>query len=120
MFSTKKKGWLAEWVACSYLVLRGYLIVERNFRTSFGELDIIAKQKQTFVIVEVKSRYRKGDWHPLTAIDSKKKNKLIKLANYYIVTKKLFGKNLRMDVLTVEKKFFWFSIKHYKNIVSLT
>ena len=116
MFSTKKKGWLAEWVACN-LVLRGYLIVERNFRTSFGELDIIAKQKQTFVIVEGNLAIEKLnlDWHFLCD-RLKKKKKLINLANYYIVTKKLFGKNLRM----VEKKFFWFSIKHYKNIVSLT
>ncbi len=120
MLSTKKKGWLAEWVACGYLVFRGYLIIEKNFRTSFGELDIIAKKNQTFVIVEVKSRYKKGDWHPLTAIDSKKKNKIRKLINYYIATKKLFGKNLRVDVLTVEKKKFWFSVKHYENIFSLT
>ncbi len=120
MFSTKKKGWLAEWVACSYLVFQGHLIVERNFQTSFGELDIIAKKKQTFVIIEVKSRYKKSDWHPLDAIDSKKRNKIRKLAKYYIAAKKLFGKNLRMDVLTVEKKFFWFSIKHYKNVFSLT
>ena len=59
LLSTKKKGWLAEWVACGYLVFRGYLIIEKNFRTSFGELDIIAKKNQTFVIVEVKSRYKK-------------------------------------------------------------
>ena len=84
---------MAEWIACSYLVLRGYLIIERNFRTSFGELDIIAKINQTFVIIEVKSRYKKSDWHPLDAIDSKKRNKIRKLAKYYIAAKKLFGSN---------------------------
>ena len=111
---------MAEWIACVYLVLQGYLIIEKNFKTSFGELDIIAKKNQTFVIIEVKSRYRKGDWHPLTAIDSKKIRKIRRLTNYYIATKKLFGKNLRIDVLTVEKKNFWFSVKQYKNVFSPT
>jgi putative endonuclease len=115
-FSTKKKGWLTETIAYFYLKICGYNILERNFQTRLGELDIIAKKKDTIIVFEVKSRFQKNSWHPLTAIDSRKKKKLNQLTRSYIQMKQLFCNNIRIDIITLEKKIFWFQVKHYKNI----
>lgn len=115
-FSSKKKGWLTEVIACCYLKLLGYNILDRNFRTKFGELDIIAKKEDIIIVFEVKSRFQKSNWHPLTAIDARKKKKLNQLTQSYIQIKNLFCKNIRIDIITLERKIFWFQIKHYKNI----
>ena len=115
-FSSKKKGFLSETIAYYYLKLLGYNIIDRNFHTEFGELDIIAEKKGIIFIIEVKSRFRKSSWHPLDAIDIRKKKKLQKLANYYLKVKKLFNRNIAFDAITLEWKVFWLQIKHYKNI----
>lgn len=96
--------------------LHGYRIIQKNFTTNFGELDIIAQKNNVVVIVEVKSRYFKSDWHPLSSIDKKKQAKIKKLSKYYILYKDLQGVNLRIDAITLQRKFVFFVIKHYKNI----
>ena len=118
-FSTKQKGKLAEVVALFYLRFCGYKIIEKNFTTKFGELDIIAKKKDTIVIIEVKARYKQSEWHPLSAINQQKKMKIKNLVKYYIISRQLFGLNLRIDAVILKRCFFWFSIKHYKNLFSL-
>ena len=119
IFSTKQKGWLTENIAYCYLKLLGYTVLDRNFQTKFGELDIVAKKGKIVVIIEVKSRFQKNSWHPLTGIHNKKVQKLNQLTQYYIKVKKLFDTNIRIDAITLEKKFFWFQIKHYKGIINL-
>lgn len=116
-FSSKKKGWLTEIIAYCYLKLLGYTILDRNFQTKFGELDIIAEKGKTIIIIEVKSRFQKNTWHPLSAIDTRKIKKLRQLTQYYIQVKKLFSRNTRIDVITLERKFFWFQVNHYKSII---
>jgi len=50
-------GRWGEDAACLYLRLKGYRILERNYRSGVGEIDIIAKRKQALVFIEVKSRH---------------------------------------------------------------
>ena len=115
-FSSKQKGKWTEKIACGYLRLKGYTIIDRNFETNFGELDIIAKKRGIVIVVEVKSRFQKQSWHPLTAIGARKKKKINQLVQYYIQRNNLFDYNIRIDAITLERNFFWFTIKHYKNI----
>lgn len=91
-------GKLAEDLACDHLKKKGYLLVERNFRNRFGEIDIIAKNKDTLVFIEVKAKTGKDFGSPEEMINSKKLFKVRRMAEVY-----LNGKNslCRIDVVAV-------------------
>lgn len=83
MSSNREIGAHAENKAAEYLKQKGYHILEQNFRTPLGEIDIIAKKKRDIVFCEVK--YRKGVKAPsLEMINKDKQKKIIKAAYAYI------------------------------------
>ncbi|MBI3013814.1 MAG: YraN family protein [Candidatus Tectomicrobia bacterium] len=83
------------------LARRGYRIVERNYRCRWGEIDIIARDGETLVFVEVKAK-RSGDFLPPTfAVTSRKQRTLVKVATDYLIRKKLFQTPCRFDVVSV-------------------
>lgn len=102
-----KKG---EELAVEYLTQRGYKILERNFRTPIGEIDIIAKYKNFIVIIEVKRRISDNFGEPCLAVDFKKQEKLRRLALYYL---KKVGEEypIRFDVIAIKDK----DIEHIEN-----
>ena len=79
--NNRETGAKAEAIACWFLGQQGYDILEQNFYTKVGEIDIIAKEGQTLVFVEVK--YRKDDkkGYPGTGCRSKKTAKDSKECN---------------------------------------
>ncbi len=81
----------------------GYKIVERNYRSRFGEIDIIAIHKDTLVFVEVKTRSNKAYGTPGEAVDKRKQGKIIKSSMEYL-TQVWKGEepHSRYDVVTVE------------------
>jgi putative endonuclease len=76
-----KKG---EDIAIEYLVNIGYTILERNYRTSHGEIDIIANFKDKLIFVEVKTRTVKSFGEPEESISNYKKNNIINSAEHYL------------------------------------
>lgn len=100
-------GGQGEKIAADYLKNKGYKIIEMNYQNSFGkrlgEIDIIAKEKETFVFVEVKTR----DWQkysqtlPEENITSAKMHKLAKIANQYLYKNKILGADYRFDAISV-------------------
>ena len=85
---SRAKGNAAEDTACEYLESRGYRIVERNFYSRYGEIDIIAYKDETLHFVEVKS----GEgFEPIYNITRAKLNKIIKTVNYYIIKNAIHG-----------------------------
>ncbi|GAB6183354.1 YraN family protein [Thermodesulfovibrio hydrogeniphilus] len=90
-----------EKLAAEYLNKKGYKILETNFRTKFGEIDIVAKNKDFIVIVEVKTRLSDKFGEPELAVDYRKQQKLKKLALYYL---KHIGKEypVRFDVIAIK------------------
>ena len=70
-------GRRGEAAAARYLWWRGYRIVERNCRTSLGEIDLVAVQRRTVVFVEVKTRRTHETGHPLEAVTRQKQRRLI-------------------------------------------
>lgn len=70
--NNRETGAKAEAIACWFLKQQGYDVLEQNFYTKVGEIDIIAKEDQTLVFVEVK--YRKDDkkGYPAQAVDQRK------------------------------------------------
>lgn len=72
--------------AGTYLMAQGYQIVEYNFRCRSGELDIVARDGEYLVFVEVKYRVNAERGNPLEAVDRRKQHVISKTAAYYCLT----------------------------------
>ncbi len=100
--SNKKTGQYGEDEATKFLQKQGYKILERNFRYSrLAEIDIIAKDKDTIVFVEVKTRKTLNCGHPFEAVDYKKLEHIYKAALAYLKTTEEEYKNFRIDIISV-------------------
>ncbi|MDA3967078.1 MULTISPECIES: YraN family protein [Helicobacter] len=84
MKNTTQKGKEAESLACEFLKENDFVIIDRNFYTKFGEIDIIAKKDSTLHFIEVKSGI---GFEPVFNITKTKLDKIIKSINIYIKTK---------------------------------
>ena len=84
--NTRKIGNIAEDKACEYLTRQGYKIVERNFYTKYGEIDIIAYKNNVFHFIEVKSG---KTFEPVFNITPAKLKRIIKSAEYYTKLNKI-------------------------------
>lgn len=94
------KGEWAEELACRYLREQGYLIVARNWRWPGGEVDIIAKDGDTLVFVEVKGRRGGSHGAPEEAVDARKRARLWRTAQAFLGDK-LGRVPVRFDVIGV-------------------
>lgn len=94
-------GRIGESYAADYLTGQGYKIVEPNYRTRYGELDLVATEGEELVFVEVKTRSGEGFGLPEEAVDRRKQQKLIRMAQSYVLEKDWSG-NYRIDVLAIE------------------
>ena len=97
----KIKGFLGEEKASKFLKKKKYKIIERNFKNSIGEIDIIARIKQTVVFVEVKARESDRFGLPCEAVGHFKQNKIRLVAQSYIKLKRLEKFEIRFDVIEV-------------------
>ena len=77
------KGAWGEECAAAYLCRHGYRILARNYSCRFGEIDLIAKQDDTYIFIEVKYRTGRTAGDPTSAVDGKKQKKISKTADYY-------------------------------------
>lgn len=99
--STRQTGALGETIALKHLKKQGYKVLDTNFATRFGEIDIIAEDKKDITFIEVKFRRTKEFGTPAEAVDARKQARIIKSALEYVKSKGLTGRNLRFDVLAV-------------------
>lgn len=77
-------GTRAEALAAQFLVTRGLAIVERNFRLRCGELDLVARDGDTLVFVEVRLRRSRGYGGAAASITAAKRARLLAAANLYL------------------------------------
>lgn len=98
----KDIGNIGEKFAASYLKKKGYKILEHNFRTIFGEIDIVAKVKDIIAFVEVKSRATSSLGPPYLAITKLKERHIIKNALFYLKTHRLMDASWRIDIVSVK------------------
>jgi putative endonuclease len=96
--STGKDG---EQIAVAYLKKKGYRICETNFRCPLGEIDIIAREKDELVFIEVKTRKSNKLGYPEQAVGTRKQIKLSHLALWYLQKEKLTDANARFDVIAI-------------------
>jgi len=97
-----KLGALAEQKAAEFLKKNGYKILFRNFRTKLGEIDIIAKDKDTFCFVEVKARSSDRFGTGFDALLSTKQKQISKAALSYLKDKNLLDEKARFDVVSLD------------------
>src|ERR1051326_9150082 len=101
-FQRKATGSAGEDVAVAYLERKGYVILDRNWATRLGELDIVAQDGGTLVFVEVKT-FRPGGWSegPLVNLTPAKQKQVVRAAKVYLAR---LGWNpyVRFDVVTVQ------------------
>ncbi len=97
----QKFGKFGEDLAARYLKKQGYQILCKNFRCRFGEIDIIAKDSDTVVFIEVKSRRTSTFGHPKFAITHEKQERISKTALYYLKKNDQSNCRARFDVVTV-------------------
>ncbi len=96
-----KKG---EDIAASYLRDKGFKIIARNYRDKFGEIDIIARDRRTWVFVEVKTRHSIRFGLPEEAVTTTKQQQIIRVASNYLVHHQLLDEPVRFDVIAVMMK----------------
>ena len=94
-------GTWGEALAARELRKRGYTIVERRWRCRLGEIDLVAREGTTLVVVEVKTRASRELGSPADAVDWKKQRKLVELARAYVRIRHLGDVNVRFDVVGV-------------------
>lgn len=97
----KSIGFYGEDLSSKFLEDEGYLILDRNFRCSFGEIDIIAIKNDIISFIEVKSRFSNSFGNPKESVTCFKQSRIIKVAKYYLHIKKLYNYYIRFDVIEV-------------------
>ena len=88
--------------AAAVLTKRGYKILSKNYRTPFGEIDIIAEEKDCLVFIEVKTRRGSSFGTSLEAVDSRKKLHIIRSAQMYLKANHCLDRRVRFDVVGID------------------
>ena len=114
------KGIQAEKIALTFLLNKGYSLLEKNLRTANSEVDLVVLDEQfdEIVFVEVKFRSELTFGEGSQAVDQRKLNSMIKVANSYL-RKKQFQKSYRFDIISISGSLERPRIKHFENITWL-
>lgn len=94
-------GRFGEDVAARYLTERGLVVLERNWRCLEGEIDIVARDGDTLVICEVKTRSSLAFGHPAEAVSKRKLRRLRALASSWLLARGVHAPHVRIDVVSV-------------------
>jgi len=98
----KSLGNLGENLALKHLHKQGYTILERNFRSKFGEVDIIAQDGEVLVFIEVKTRWSQKYGPPEEAITPGKIKRIIKVSQYYKMLHPQSPEAMRIDAVAID------------------
>lgn len=113
--NNRKSGIDGENTAAEYLKKQGYIILERNFSTKIGEIDIIAQDKDTIVFVEVKARENTKFGQPIESITQQKVHSIIRTAQWYLTAKRKYNSPCRFDVVEILRG----EVTHTKNAFTM-
>ena len=112
---SKRIGDRGEEIALRYLLRKGYSLVERNYRTRYGELDLILRHENTLVFVEVKLRRGKTFGDPLEAVTERKQATIRAIAEQYLAEKEPEFEEARFDVIGILAGGASRGIEHVEN-----
>ncbi len=95
------EGTAGEINAVNFLREKGYKILQTNYKTKFGEIDIIAQQKNVIVFVEVKKRETLAYGRPIEAVNFRKQQKIRRVAEFFLMVKHKTFSDCRFDVIEI-------------------
>ena len=110
----RKTGADYELAAGFYLEQEGWKILEYNYRTRNGEIDIVARDGEYLVFCEVKYRSCKGKGSPLEAVDARKQRTIFRCAAHYLTGRGNTDVPCRFDVIGIDGT----AVTHVKNAFS--
>ena len=114
MYIKQEIGKLGEDIATHYLKQKGYKILDRNFESRQGELDIVALDKKEIVFIEVKTRTSNKFGTPSESINKIKQKHMLQTIKYYLYIRKLSNEFVRIDVIEVYVKDNVYKVNHIK------
>ena len=109
-----------ERLAEDYLKRKGYKLVERNYRCSAGEVDLIVLDRRVIVFVEVKTRTGHGFGTPAEAVQPRKQRKMMQAAQFFLSEKKLHQRDARFDVVGISWPAREPVVEHIENAFDLS
>ncbi len=109
----------SELIAKEYLEAKNYHLIEINWRTKFGEIDLIMRDGETIVFVEVKARRSSSYGFALEALTVKKQRQLIKLAQLYIQSNDLWNHDYRIDYISIQEENHQLEIEHLFSAIEI-
>ncbi len=116
----QRRGAAGEDVASRYLSSLGYAILDRNFRTRSGEVDIVARDRNTTVFVEVKRRETAGHGASVEFVSPSKMKKVVRAARLYAAKHGLSENVIRFDVVAIDVIDGRERIQHHKGAFDAT
>lgn len=109
------KGREGENMAANYLKKIGYKIVEKNYHCKFGEVDIIALDKEILTFIEIKTRSSRKHIPPEFTVTKRKQGKIKKTAEHYIGKHRITSRDCRFDIVAITMEKDANTINLYKN-----
>ena len=120
MSKTSELGFIAEGYVAQYLKSKKYIIIARNYRQKWGEIDIIAEKDKVLVFVEVKANKKEvAGFEPEQRVSQEKLRRLHRAIQTYLASKKYNpDQDWQIDILslTLDKEVGVAKIKHFKNV----
>ena len=95
------KGSVGEELTCKYLMSKGYRIAARNYRSKFGEIDIIACNERCIAFVEVKTRNGNQYGYPSESVSPAKQQRIRKSAEIYLQNRRATWQKVSFDVYEI-------------------
>jgi len=114
MLSKLSLGHYGEQIAKQYLAERGYAIIDQNYYTRYGEIDLIVAKNGTIIFVEVKTRTNTAYGYPEDSISKKKKKSLVACAQRYMINK---TQPWQIDVIAITLEGNKAKVLHIENCV---
>ena len=112
---------LGKWgedMAVQYLQGKGYTIIERNYRKGHLEIDIISRNQDGLIFVEVKTRSSDTFAQPEDSVNHKKRKDLMRIANQYVISHHITD-YVQFDVITIVHNASGTKIEHFENAFSM-
>lgn len=116
MHDRRRIGDVGEQIAGDFLSAQGMIILERQYKKSFGEIDLICLDGEEVVFVEVKTRRTPVFGYPEDSVTQEKIRHILHVAEVYLQEKHLCASSWRIDVIAIEYQKELPKITHLKNI----
>lgn len=111
-------GKIGEATACDYLLTQGYSLIQQNYHSKWGELDIICQKDKTIIFVEVKTKVGTLKGKPYEAITASKLSHLKRPIQYFLLDIKYKDFKYRLDVISIvlDTQNQVEELKHFENV----